>query len=93
MSLSDIQLPSKTLQLFIVFRYEILRNLRGKKIFGILAITVAVALFFIGIFEFVESQEMVIDSIILSIPITFVFFLTVLNPHSLFIMSSTWGTL
>ena len=78
MSLSDIQLPSKTLQLFIVFRYEILRNLRGKKIFGILAITVAVALFFIGIFEFVESQEMVIDSIILSIPITFVFFLTVL---------------
>jgi len=78
MSLSDIQLPSKTLQLFIVFRYEILRNLRGKKILGILAITVAVALFFIGIFEFVESQGMVIDSIILSIPVTFVFFLIVL---------------
>ena len=76
--MSENKLPNKTLQLYTVFRYELLRNLRGKKIFGILAITVTVALFFIGIFEFAASQGMEIDSIILSVSITFVFFLTVL---------------
>jgi len=77
--MSTYQIPSPASQALTITKYELLMYLRGKKILGIVAITVAVSALFIGLFEYLETQGPQTIQFDLSSPISFVFFLIVIT--------------
>ena len=77
--MASYAIPSHANQILTVSRYELLMFLRGKKIFGILAITIAISALFIAIFEFAGTLEEAFPlDFDFSFPISSVFFLIVL---------------
>ena len=72
------KIPSQINQSFTVSKYELLMNLRGKKIFGMIAITVAIAGLNIGFSEYFGKQGPQALEFDLASPISFVYFLIVI---------------
>ncbi len=73
------RLPNHGSQILTISRYEILKYLRGKKIFGILGIAVAVSILVIAIPDLLGVEHADTARGFLSMPINFVFFLLVIS--------------
>ena len=77
--MSTIQLPSHISQALTVCRYELLKFLRGKKILGILAITIVIAIPVMIMPEVADTQYPPNIEEFLSLPLSLAFFLIVLS--------------
>jgi len=76
--MSEYQIPTSANQVLIVSKYELLMFLRGKKIFAMIGITVAISALFIGVFQYLQEQGPRSLEFDLASPISFVFFLIVI---------------
>ena len=76
--MSIYKIPSQVNQSFTISKYELLMYLRGKKILGMIIITVAIAGLFIGFSEYFGKQSQQTLEFELASPISFVYFLIVI---------------
>jgi len=76
--MTQYETPGFTSQVITITNYELLRFLRGKKIIGIIAITVIIASFFLALPELVDTGSPVSLTDFVTGPITMMFFLLVL---------------
>lgn len=77
--MSEIQIPSHISQVFIVCRYELLKFIRGKKMLGILAITIAIGIPLILMPELSGTEYPPNLEEFLTTPLSIGFFLIVLT--------------
>jgi len=77
--MSQVLLPNQFSQMLTICRYELLKSLRGKKVLGILSITIGVSLFLILVPELMGTDPPNSVTEFLILPLSSVFFIIVIS--------------